>query len=39
MYLIFSVLGLIGGLMCATGNVFLDFKGNGNKKLGINDGA
>lgn len=34
MNLLFSVLGLVGGLLCCVGDVFLDLKGYGNKKLG-----
>ncbi len=32
MYLTLSVLGLIGGLLCATGDILFDLKGNDNKK-------
>lgn len=34
MYLVFSVFGLIGGLLCCTGDILFDLKGKGNKKLG-----
>lgn len=34
MYLAFSLLGLIGGLLCAAGDILFDLKGPGNKKLG-----
>ena len=34
MYLVFSVLGLLGGLLCCVGDVLFDLKGKGNKKLG-----
>lgn len=34
MYLTLSVLGLIGGLLCATGDILFDLKGNDNKKTG-----
>lgn len=34
MYLIFSVLGLIGGLLCCAGDILFDLKGKGNQKLG-----
>ena len=34
MYLIFSILGLIGGLLCCVGDVLFDLKGKGNEKLG-----
>lgn len=34
MYLLFSVLGLIGGLLCCTGDILFDLKGKGNEKLG-----
>lgn len=34
MYLIFSILGLIGGLLCCTGGILFDLKGKGNEKLG-----
>ena len=36
MYFIFSVLGLIGGVLCAIGDMLLDIKGKNNKKLGGN---
>lgn len=32
--LLFSTLGLIGGLLCCCGDVFLDLKGSDNQKLG-----
>lgn len=32
--MLFSVLGLIGGILCAIGDILFDFKGKGNKKLG-----
>ena len=34
MNLIFSIMGLIGGLFCCTGDILFDLKGKGNKKLG-----
>ena len=34
MYLVFSFLGLIGGLLCCVGDVLFDLKGKGNEKLG-----
>lgn len=34
MNLIFSIMGLIGGLLCCTGDILFDLKGKGNKKLG-----
>ena len=34
MYLIFSILGPIGGLLCCTGDILFDLKGKGNEKLG-----
>ena len=34
MYLVFSILGLIGGLLCCTGDILFDLKGKGNEKLG-----
>ena len=34
LYLIFSCLGLAGGLLCCTGDILFDLKGPGNKKLG-----
>jgi len=34
MYLLFSALGLIGGLFCCTGDILFDLKGKGNEKLG-----
>jgi len=34
MYLIFSVLGLIGGLLCCAGDILFDLKGKDNQKLG-----
>lgn len=35
MQLTFSILGLIGGVLCACGDVLFDLKGPHNKKLGI----
>ena len=34
MNLIFSIMGLIGGLLCCVGDLLFDLKGKGNKKLG-----
>lgn len=34
MNMFFSILGLIGGLLCCAGDILLDMKGPGNKKLG-----
>ena len=34
MYLVFSCLGLIGGLLYCTGDILFDLKGAGNEKLG-----
>ena len=34
MYMTFSVLGLIGGILLAIGEILFDFKGKGNEKLG-----
>ena len=34
MNMLFSTLGLIGGILCAVGDVLFDFKGQGNQKLG-----
>lgn len=34
MYLTFSALGLIGGLLCCVGDILFDLKGKGNQKLG-----
>ncbi len=34
MYFVFSVLGLIGGLLCCTGDILFDLKGKGNEKRG-----
>ena len=34
MNLIFSIMGLVGGLLCCTGDVLFDLKGKGNEKLG-----
>ena len=34
MYIVFSVLGLIGGLLCCVGDILFDLKGRGNQKLG-----
>ncbi len=31
---VFGYLGLLGGLLAAAGDVLLDLKGRGNKKLG-----
>ena len=33
-YLVMSICGLIGGILCAVGDVLFDLKGDGNKKLG-----
>ncbi|MCM1054006.1 MAG: hypothetical protein NC394_00665 [Bacteroides sp.] len=30
----FSIMGLLGGVLCAVGDVLFDFKGQGNEKLG-----
>ena len=34
MNMVFSVMGLIGGLLCCVGDILFDYKGAGNKKLG-----
>ena len=34
MNLIFSIMGLVGGLLCCVGDILFDLKGKGNKKLG-----
>lgn len=34
MNLIFSIMGLVGGLLCCTGDILFDLKEKGNKKLG-----
>lgn len=34
MYFTFSLLGLIGGLLCCVGDILFDLKGKGNQKLG-----
>lgn len=34
MNLIFSIMALVGGLLCCVGDVLFDLKGKGNKKLG-----
>lgn len=34
MYLVFSILGMLGGLLCCVGDVLFDLKGKGNQKLG-----
>ena len=34
MNLIFSIMGLVGGLLCCTGDILFDLKGKGNQKLG-----
>ena len=34
MEFIFGVLGIIGGLLCAVGDVLFDYKGRGSVKLG-----
>ena len=34
MNLIFSVMGLLGGLLCCVGDILFDLKGKGNEKLG-----
>lgn len=35
MLMIFSVLGLIGGILCAVGDILFDLKGKGNQKTGL----
>lgn len=32
--MIFSILGLLGGILCAVGDILFDLKGKGNRKLG-----
>lgn len=34
MDLVFSIMGLIGGLLCSAGDILFDLKGKGNEKLG-----
>lgn len=34
MNMVFSILGLLGGVLCAVGDLLFDLKGKGNKKLG-----
>lgn len=34
MNMIFSILGLLGGILCAVGDILFDFKGKDNQKLG-----
>ncbi len=34
MLMTFSVLGMVGGLLCATGDILFDLKGKGNQKTG-----
>lgn len=34
MNMLFSILGLSGGILCAIGDILFDLKGRGNKKLG-----
>lgn len=34
MNLTFSIMGLVGGLLCCIGDILFDYKGKGNKKLG-----
>ena len=34
MNMLFSVLGLLGGILCAVGDILFDLKGKGNQKLG-----
>ncbi|MCM1334551.1 MAG: hypothetical protein NC084_12455 [Bacteroides sp.] len=34
MDMVFSIMGLLGGVLCAVGDVLFDFKGQGNEKLG-----
>lgn len=34
MNLIFSIMGLVGGLLCCLGDILFDLKGKGNEKLG-----
>ena len=33
MYLVFSILGMLGGLLCCVGDVLFDLKGKGNEKV------
>lgn len=33
MNLVFSIIGLIGGLLCCVGDILFDLKGKGNEKL------
>lgn len=37
MNLIFSIAGLVGGLLCCTGDILFDLKGKGNEKLGTSN--
>ncbi|MBQ4522685.1 MAG: hypothetical protein IJA10_07015 [Lachnospiraceae bacterium] len=32
--MMFSILGLVGGLFCCVGDLLFDLKGKGNEKLG-----
>ena len=32
--IIFGILGIAGGVLCAVGDILFDLKGKGNKKLG-----
>ena len=34
MNIIFGILGIAGGILCAVGDMLLDLKGKGNRKLG-----
>ena len=34
MNIVFGILGIVGGILCAVGDIFFDLKGKGNKKLG-----
>lgn len=35
MNLLFSILGLVGGILCCVGDILFDLKGSGNQKLGM----
>ena len=34
MNIVFGILGIVGGILCAVGDILFDLKGKGNKKLG-----
>lgn len=37
--LVLAIIGIVGGILCATADLFLDIKGPDNRKLGKEDFA